>query len=346
MLLENDQASPLLAASGSEESTRRSGSQQQNILPSHHPRLRKTLLLMLAPLTDDSGSGWGVVFGLCTLFIAGSIIGLILPKNDSLPTPWYRTLSSCIGYTYFLCWSVSFYPQTISNFKRRSTRGLSPEFAGLNVLGFACYAAYNLSFFFNAQIQDLYRQRHGKDAQITVQSNDVAFAVHAFVLASITFFQIAYYDGIRALKPSKYIGYVMCGILAVCFLYAVLVILHIDNFNWLDYLYMLSFVKIVISVIKYVPQVILNFQRRSTYGWSIWNILLDFTGGMLSDLQLVFDCADLGDWTGITGNIAKFGLGFVSITFDIMFIGQHYVLFPHRGDAHHSLSYEDSKTDV
>ena len=67
---------------------------------------------------------------------------------------------------------------------------------------------------------------------------------------------------------------------------------------------------------------------------------------MLSDLQLVFDCADLGDWTGITGNIAKFGLGFVSITFDIMFIVQHYVLFPHRGDAHHSLIYEDSKTDV
>lgn len=73
--------------------------------------------------------------------------------------------------------------------------------------------------------------------------------------------------------------------------------------------------------------VILNYQRKSTVGWSIWNIILDFTGGFLSDLQLVFDCTDLHDFTGITGNLAKFGLGFVSIIFDIIFMLQHYVFY-------------------
>jgi cystinosin len=89
----------------------------------------------------------------------------------------------------------------------------------------------------------------------------------------------------------------------------------------------LSYAKILISLIKYIPQVVLNYQRKSTVGWSIWNIILDFTGGFLSDLQLVLDCWDLHDFTGITGNIAKFGLGSVSIFFDIIFMLQHYVIY-------------------
>ena len=346
MNLDNDQssASPLLEGENSVRPTRSEQVPQAIGDGSSNHRIRRTVSLMLSPLIDESGSGWGVLLGICTLIIVGSSIGICLPKNEALPTPWYRYVSASIGYIYFLCWSVSFYPQVISNFKRRSTRGLSPEFCGLNVIGFACYAIYNLSFYWSAAIQDLYKHRHGQDSEITVQSNDVAFAVHAFVLASVTLFQIAYYDGIRALRPSKYIGYMMCSILTVCVFCAALVILSVGNLNWLDYLYMLSFVKILITLIKYIPQVILNFRRKSTVGWSIWNILLDFTGGTLSDLQLVLDCADLGDFTGITGNLAKFGLGFVSITFDLIFMLQHYVLFPKRGETR-PLIYEDNKSD-
>jgi cystinosin len=51
----------------------------------------------------------------------------------------------------------------------------------------------------------------------------------------------------------------------------------------------------------------------------------------LSILQLVLDCTDLGDFTGITGNLAKFGLGFVSVLFDIIFMMQHYVFYAERG---------------
>lgn len=66
-------------------------------------------------------------------------------------------------------------------------------------------------------------------------------------------------------------------------------------------------------------------------GTGIWQILLDFSGGLLSDLQLVGDCFDLMDWTGLTGNLAKFFLGFVSILFDTVFMLQHYVWYPESG---------------
>jgi cystinosin len=98
----------------------------------------------------------------------------------------------------------------------------------------------------------------------------------------------------------------------------------------LDYLYLLSYMKILVTLIKYMPQVLLNFRRKSTAGWSIWQILLDFTGGVLSDAQLFLDCWHLRDWSGVTGNLAKFFLGAVSIVFDIIFMLQHYVLYPDR----------------
>ena len=62
-------------------------------------------------------------------------------------------------------------------------------------------------------------------------------------------------------------------------------------------------------------------------GWPIDNILLDFTGGALSTLQLILDCANQGDWSGISGDVVKFGLGVTSMVFDVLFLVQHYVLY-------------------
>ena len=78
---------------------------------------------------------------------------------------------------------------------------------------------------------------------------------------------------------------------------------------------------------KYMPQVWTNYKRKSTVGWSIGQILLDIVGGVLSIAQLVIDSSLQGDWSGILGNPVKFGLGNVSIFFDIIFVVQHYILY-------------------
>lgn len=310
-------------------------------------RWRRFWTLVLAPLTDESGSGWGVVVGLAALSVVGTTLGLLLPQNENLPSPIYRAISSAIGYIYFSCWSVSFYPQMVSNYMRQSTQGLSTDFCGLNVIGFGCYSIYNLCFFCSKAIQDMYKERHG-GSEITVQSNDVAFAVHAFVLSLLTLLQIGYYNGIRAVLPSRIIAWVMFGILSALVTYVTIVVIWKKS-TWLDFLYFLSYIKIFVSLIKYIPQVILNMKRKSTVGWSIWNILLDFTGGILSVLQLVLDCANMGDWTGITGNVAKFVLGNVSIFFDVIFMLQHYVLY-HEASPTESTpgrsEQEDESNDV
>jgi len=77
-----------------------------------------------------------------------------------------------------------------------------------------------------------------------------------------------------------------------------------------------------------VPQVWLNYQRKSTDGWSIGQILFDFAGGILSLGQLFIDASFQGDWSGVTGNPAKFGLSNISLFFDVIFILQHYIIYP------------------
>ena len=76
-----------------------------------------------------------------------------------------------------------------------------------------------------------------------------------------------------------------------------------------------------------------NYRRKSTVGWSIGQILCDFIGGVLSVAQLLLDSSLQNDWSGVTGNPAKFFLGNTSILFDVIFMLQHYVLYGSREGA-------------
>jgi cystinosin len=108
----------------------------------------------------------------------------------------------------------------------------------------------------------------------------------------------------------------------------------------------LSYIKLGISFIKYCPQVYLNYTSQSTVGWSIHNILLDFTGGILSISQLVLDAYISGDWSGISGDPVKFGLGFLSIAFDLVFMTQHFILYRNREDFYAPLSMVENNGEA
>ena len=92
-------------------------------------------------------------------------------------------------------------------------------------------------------------------------------------------------------------------------------------------IYTLGYVKLTTVVVKYIPQAWLNYKRKSTVGWSIYPMLLDFAGGWFSLAQLLIDASLQGDWSGVIGNPVKFGLGNITIIFDIVFMLQHFVLY-------------------
>lgn len=48
----------------------------------------------------------------------------------------------------------------------------------------------------------------------------------------------------------------------------------------------MGYFKLAISTLKYLPQFYWNYKRKSTKGWSIFNIIMDLTGGLLSFGQM------------------------------------------------------------
>ncbi|KAL1917645.1 uncharacterized protein VTP21DRAFT_4038 [Calcarisporiella thermophila] len=245
-----------------------------------------------------------------------------------MATAW-EIISQVIGWIYFLAWTISFYPQLILNFRRKSVSGLSLDFLWLNLWGFSFYTVYNAAFYWNPVIQAQYRAQHNGNNN-TVAPNDVFFPLHAVAITLLTILQTFIYKRAPGQRVS-WIAYTYIAVTAIGFLVYV-GLAATEKVEWINVLYYMSYVKLVVSFLKYCPQLYLNFVRRSTVGWSIVNILLDFTGGLLSILQLVIDCAVSGDWSGIQGNPAKLGLGLLSIFFDILFLLQHYVFYRGRRD--------------
>lgn len=296
----------------------------------------------VAAFADDTGDMNEICKGLSFTVLLGILLGLIIPPSETLNTNWYPSVSNILGYTYFVAWSISFYPQIILNYKRKKTEGLSVDLCILVVYGFIAYTAFNCAMFWSENIREEYSQRyHGGD--VLVQSNDVAFSVHALIMSSVTLWQIAYYDGFRKRPASMYTIVFVAATFFIGTFYAVF-ITFIDEgfFTWINFLYLLSYLKIIITCIKYVPQVYLNYCRKSTVGWNVWSVVLDFVGGLLSFLQLILDCWNINDFSGISGDLTKFCLSVLSMSFDIIFLVQHYIMYPSEGENELNLELEEN----
>ncbi|KAJ2520001.1 hypothetical protein GGI11_002412 [Coemansia sp. RSA 2049] len=244
--------------------------------------------------------------------------------EDASNASFGGTVSAVLGWTYFVAWSVSFYPQIILNYKRKSVEGLSIDFLVYNVYGFACYAIFNTAFFFSRRIADEYERRNDGHQNL-VRFNDLFFSYHALFICLVMFAQSFYYKRAPTQRAS---------LTARTYFYSTIAGLVLMPLFSTVYstVYFLSFIKLGCSLIKYIPQAWMNYQRKSTVGWSIHNIILDFTGGTLSFAQLILDAVRSGNVAEALGNPVKFGLGLVSIAFDVLFLVQHYVLYTDRFD--------------
>ncbi|KAJ4357351.1 uncharacterized protein N0V89_001926 [Didymosphaeria variabile] len=263
-----------------------------------------------------------------------------MPEADSELVMFLRALSRILGWAYFLSWSASFYPQAFNNWNRKSTLGLAIDFPTLNILGFTCYAINTATFMYSPTIRSQYAYRHPSAPENTVQFNDFLFAAHGAFMCVILYSQFytwiwGFRVGARQKASKAALGIFWGCVLAILVTVCLAQVLGKDSgydpsgWAWIDVIYALGYVKIITVVMKYIPQAWVNFKRKSTDGWSIYPMLLDFAGGWLSLAQLILDSSLQNDWSGITGNPVKFGLGNITIVFDIIFFVQHYILYRH-----------------
>ncbi|XP_069471298.1 cystinosin [Ambystoma mexicanum] len=234
-----------------------------------------------------------------------------------------QILDQIIGWIYFLAWSISFYPQVFENWRRKSVVGLSFDYLALNLTGFIAYSIFNVGIFWVAFIKEQFLKRY-PNGVIPVDANDVFFSLHAVLLTLVVIFQCCIYERGSQRISKVAIGFLLLAwIIAFCFLFVAVS----GTITWLQFLFLFSYIKLGITLIKYIPQAYMNFLRKSTEGWSIGNVLLDFTGGSFSLLQMFLQSYNNDEWRLIIGDPTKFGLGLFSIFFDVIFIVQHYCLY-------------------
>ncbi|XP_054786475.1 cystinosin homolog isoform X2 [Prosopis cineraria] len=233
-----------------------------------------------------------------------------------------------LGWLTFICWSISFYPQVILNYRRKSVVGLNFDFVLFNLTKHSSYLFYNASLFFSPAVQKQYRNKFGQKEMIPVAANDVAFSSHAVLLTAISLFQIAIYD-----RGNQKVSRIALGIVSTVWLVAAICFfVTLSTHHWLWLLTVFNGIQVCMTVIKYIPQAVMNYKRKSTEGWSITNILLDFSGSVGNYTQMVLQSVDQGSLMNFYGNIGKLMLSLVSVFFDIVFMIQHYVLYRHKKD--------------
>ncbi|XP_060855568.1 cystinosin homolog [Metopolophium dirhodum] len=205
--------------------------------------------------------------------------------------------------------------------------GLNFDFIALNLIGFMLYSMFNVGLWI-PEIEKDYFARYPRGLN-PVQLNDIFFSIHAVFATLITVTQCYFYEkGDQQLSRTVKSIMSFYGLLIAI----LLVLVYLQKIVWLDFLYYCSYIKLTITLIKYIPQAVMNYKRKSTIGWSIGNIFLDFIGGLLSILQMIINAYNYNDWASVFGDPTKFGLGLLSVIFDILFFLQHYVFYrPERG---------------
>ncbi|KAL0583746.1 Cystinosin [Plecturocebus cupreus] len=239
-------------------------------------------------------------------------------------------INQVIGWIYFVAWSISFYPQVVMNWRRKSVVGLSFDFVALNLTGFVAYSVFNISLLWVPYVKEQFLLKYPNGVN-PVSSNDAFFSLHAVILTLFVIVQCCLYErgGQRVSWPA--IGFL---VLAWLFAFVTMIVAAVGVTTWLQFLFCFSYIKLAVTLVKYFPQAYMNFHYKSTEGWSIGNVLLDFTGGSFSLLQMFLQSYNNDQWTLIFGDPTKFGLGLFSIFFDIIFFIQHFCLYRKRPGAH------------
>ncbi|XP_015878980.3 cystinosin homolog [Ziziphus jujuba] len=227
------------------------------------------------------------------------------------------------GWIAFFCWAVGGYPQVILNFRRKSVVGLNFDFVVLNLTKHSSYLIYNATLYFSSTVQNQYLEKYGFQQMIPVALNDVIFSAHAVLLTIVGLFQIAIYE--RGAQRVSKISIAIVG--AAWFMAGVCFFIALPTHSWLWLISIFNSIQVFMTLIKYIPQALMNFMRKSTTGFSIGGILFDFSGGVTNFSQMAVQSIDQGSWVNLYGNVGKTMISLISIFFDLIFMAQHYLLY-------------------
>lgn len=214
------------------------------------------------------------------------------------------------------------------------------DFLYLNIVGYVALVSSMCLILFNTEVRQQFFDMHGYFPLLT--KIDLVYSAHGLLLTSVSISQLflSCWGFKKRTTSSKRITRIIITFVlsTIAILYSIvgttkITSLHDSNtdqkslqaFTLLDLAVMLSYIKIFLSLIKYIPQLLHNHRRKSVLGFSMFTIFLDCTGGILSVSQLFLDAYIATGHLSmdiLISNGGKLWLSFVTLFFDGCFVYQ------------------------
>lgn len=239
--------------------------------------------------------------------------------------------SICLCLTYFL-YCISFIFQPIQFYQNKTILGYKIDFIIMNLFGYLCFFLFKLKGYLNQEIG-------------INESNilDLILIIYLIVIMIITIFIIIHFKNENEFKIYPF---VLTIIIILSFGALLLFVLESllekyepkehKNFNCFIYL---GLCKYVMDLIKYIPQIILNKSRRSTFGWNIQYIYFELISIIFFYLSIVseiynntFHIFNPPENESKLIFYTEIIIPIIVLIYDIIFIIQNYLYFDSNED--------------
>ncbi|SCU92167.1 LADA_0F14818g1_1 [Lachancea dasiensis] len=245
-------------------------------------------------------------------------------------------LVKLLGYGYVIPWTISAYPPIYHNWHHKSASATSMDFVMLNVFGY-------LYLLVSLWLQLFYwlegSQTTPGISRPKVTAFDFYYCLHGFIMNLVLLSQIIWGNALWSftkggsvrMKPiySKILGLSII----LCLLSTSQILWQGSQFGWdnqntLVFCNKLYLLKICMSLIKYLPQVRHNYDRKSMNGFPIQSVACDILGSVCSLSQLSLQIArdePVFNLEVVVANFGRIGIAMLTLFFNFVYISQWLV---------------------
>lgn len=244
-------------------------------------------------------------------------------------------INDILGYSYVICWSVSMYPSLYMNWRLKNTQAVSLDSAILNISGYW--------YLLNALVLQFYCWNEGQNVQDNhiekplITRFDLWYCFHGLIINMILLTQLfagrslwkfQHESTLKRMRPIYFkisiITMLIWIILGSEFMINTSSVGKFDNIQIMSFCHKLSLLKICMSLIKYIPQMKHNYERKSMKGFSIQGSILDVMGSIFSLTQLALYLSEESEFNFIIfkSNFSKIGVGLVTLIFNLIYLLQ------------------------
>ena len=254
-------------------------------------------------------------------------------------------ISKIFGWLSFIVWSISFYPQVYTNYKHKTSEGVTLDMNIYYILGYVFYSTYLFTMYFNSPISMKYEEL----LNITtteIDISDIFFVSHSFILSIVLTAQYFYYKQ-QFTKPLDCLNkIIIISISTGMALYLILTLCLPENIaKWVYFIFTCGMINNIITCIKYLPQVIYHYKNKSTGKWNIWNTHTDIAGAIFLIAQICSDAFASSDLSIIYSNLTKLNLTLITIVFDTIIYTQ-YCKYKKKGRKFISNPYSNISSEL